>query len=273
MAYIAKFLLPHALLSPVRGRFSHAWRSESLEQTIDLNPLILQFTCQDKIRCMTIGTVRSTNTDRNRIYPFSFVLIPSLSPSWCQNSTFQVAVREDEFPMSDSVWSIKQRAQLGYCVFSGEQLMHIVESSRQEYLCLIRLIHYKDFLCAVSQLQVCFTFLHIGIKLQNDWVEIFMKCKKHAWKNSTRNSGHSLALWLTKPTPMTLLTINASVTALEAVHAHSACTHSFHSDSLYSQPDRHTCSCCSCLECMSHHEDMEMKNKLQKKSKNVHGLS
>lgn len=118
-----------------------------------------------------------------------------------------------------------------------------------------------------------FTFLHIGIKLQNDWVEIFMKCKKHVWKNSTRNSVHSLALWLTKPTPMTLLTINASVTALEAAHAHSACTHSFHSDSLYSQPDRHTCSCYSCPECMSHHEDMEMKNKLQKKSKNVHGLS
>lgn len=78
--------------------------------------------------------------------------------------------------------------------------MHIVESSRQRYFCLIRLIHYKDFLCAVSQLQVYFTFLHIDIKLQNDWVEIFMSCKKHVLKNATRNSVHSLNLWLTKPT-------------------------------------------------------------------------
>lgn len=63
-------------------------------------------------------------------------------------------------------------------------------------------------------------------------------------------------------TPTTLFKINASVTTLEAAHAHSACTHSFHSDSLYSQPDRHTWRCCFCLECTSHHEDMEMKNKL-----------
>lgn len=119
-----------------------------------------------------------------------------------------------------------------------------------------------DFLYAVHQLQFCFTLLHTEIKLQQYSVETFTNCTQHVFRNTT--SAFSGTKFDSAYIPVTLPNIQrpALMTTLEGDRTHSVRTHSFHSDSQYSQRDRHICKYHFCQECMFHREDMEMKNKL-----------